>query len=201
MASMTATEDRRCSHAPINRASPGGLAAHAALDLGALPTAPGCGRAWTRQILWEWSLARCKVHRAPGVELVTNAVQISRAAMQGAPPPIRLWLVSDKAQVVILVWDASPITPVAVHASEDAETGRGLLLVGRRQRALGPLHLRRRGQGRVGRHVRNRRFRDRPKPQPPRSQPCPGVAARASSRGAAPATEIPDPSRTSAGPP
>ena len=49
--------------------------------------------------------------------------------MQDASPPIRLWLVWDKAQVVILVWDASPVTPVAVHASEDAETGRGLLLV------------------------------------------------------------------------
>jgi hypothetical protein len=31
---------------------------YVALDLGALPTAPGCARAWTREILREWQLAR-----------------------------------------------------------------------------------------------------------------------------------------------
>jgi len=30
---------------------------HAVLDLGAVLTAPGCARAWTREILWEWGAA------------------------------------------------------------------------------------------------------------------------------------------------
>lgn len=34
-----------------------------------------------------------------------------------------------KTQAVVLVWDASPLPPVLMGASEDAETGRGLLLV------------------------------------------------------------------------
>lgn len=42
---------------------------------------------------------------------------------------IKLWLASDRAQVVICVWDASPQPPVRVDATEDAEHGRGLLLV------------------------------------------------------------------------
>jgi hypothetical protein len=37
--------------------------------------------------------------------------------------------VSDKAQVVIAVWDGIPQPPVHRDATEDAETGRGLLLV------------------------------------------------------------------------
>jgi two-component sensor histidine kinase len=60
-------------------------------------------------------------------ELVTNALQISRAS---APDnPIRLWLVSDKTQVMIVVWDASPLPPVPIHADGEAEKGRGLTLV------------------------------------------------------------------------
>jgi len=43
--------------------------------------------------------------------------------------PVRLWLLADREHVFILVWDANPQTPVRVDASEDAEGGRGLLLV------------------------------------------------------------------------
>ena len=78
------------------------------LELGAFPGA----RLRARQVLWEWGLAALSDNSELVIaELLTNAIQISRAAMQDAPPPIRLWLVSDKAQVVILVWDASPLTP------------------------------------------------------------------------------------------
>lgn len=38
-------------------------------------------------------------------------------------------MASDRAQVVICVWDASPQPPVRVDAPADAEHGRGLLLV------------------------------------------------------------------------
>jgi hypothetical protein len=42
---------------------------------------------------------------------------------------IRLWLASDRAQAVICVWDASPQPPIPMDAAQDAEHGRGLLLV------------------------------------------------------------------------
>lgn len=42
---------------------------------------------------------------------------------------VRLWLVSDRARVVILAWDASPLPPVPADPRADAENGRGLLLV------------------------------------------------------------------------
>ena len=120
MASMTATRRQTMQPRPDQQ--------HAALDLGALPTAPGCGRAWTRQILWEWGLSALQESTELLVsELVTNAVQAARAAT-GATP-VRLWLLSDTVRVVILVWDASPEPPVRMSSGDDAETGRGLLLV------------------------------------------------------------------------
>lgn len=42
---------------------------------------------------------------------------------------VRLWLVSNKTQVVIWVWDASPLPPERADAGSDAESGRGLMLV------------------------------------------------------------------------
>jgi hypothetical protein len=38
-------------------------------------------------------------------------------------------VVSDRAQVVIFVWDANPLPPVANDAADDAENGRGLMIV------------------------------------------------------------------------
>jgi anti-sigma regulatory factor (Ser/Thr protein kinase) len=98
------------------------------LELGAFPGAVPCARLHTRQVLWEWRLT--SLSESAGLlvsELVTNAVQISRADAQTAP--VRLWLLADRTRVVILVWDASPLPPVRMNASEDAENGRGLLLV------------------------------------------------------------------------
>lgn len=129
MASMTATRRQTMQPRP-DQPQPGlaGWPLHAALDLGALPTAPGCGRAWTRQILWEWGLSTLQESTELLVsELVTNAVQAARAAT-GATP-VRLWLLSDAVRVVILVWDASPDPPVRMSSGDDAENGRGLLLV------------------------------------------------------------------------
>lgn len=98
------------------------------LELGALPSAVPCARLHTRQVLWEWGLAGLSESTELLVaELTTNAMQVSHAAMQG--DPIRLWLVSDKMQIVILVWDASPLPPVPIDVGDDAENGRGLLLV------------------------------------------------------------------------
>jgi len=100
---------------------------HAALDLGALPTAPGCGRAWTSQILREWQLTEL-TDRAQLItsELLTNACLHGRRLDQ---PAIRLTLLSDGEQLLILVRDFDPGAPVPRHVSEDDESGRGLMLV------------------------------------------------------------------------
>jgi|GEM_PF-1269570 len=98
------------------------------LELRALPGAVPCARLHTRQVLWEWGLgASADTTELLVSELVTNAVHITREA--AADTPVRLWLVSDKAQVVIWVWDASPLPPQPADADDDAEHGRGLMLV------------------------------------------------------------------------
>jgi anti-sigma regulatory factor (Ser/Thr protein kinase) len=99
----------------------------AGLDLGAVPTAPGCGRAWTRAILWEWRLARL-ADQAELItsELVTNALLASRWLDR---PAIGLTLLSDRVRLVILVRDFNPGIPVPRHASDEEESGRGLMLV------------------------------------------------------------------------
>ncbi len=97
------------------------------LELGALPGAVPCARLHTRHLLWEWELVGLADSTELLVsEMITNAVQVSREMSQAA---VRLWLVSDRAQVLILAWDASPLPPVQTDPGESAENGRGLLLV------------------------------------------------------------------------
>jgi len=91
------------------------------LELGALPGAVPCARLHARNVLAEWGLT------VFSESTVTNAIQISRLAEQDAP--VRLWLVSDRAHVVIYVWDASPLPPLPGDVGENAESGRGLLIV------------------------------------------------------------------------
>lgn len=98
------------------------------LELGALPGAVPCARYHCRQVLWEWRLTRLADDVELLVsELVTNAITASQAV--GDYLPIRLWLLSDTARVVTMVWDANPQLPVREQAAEVAESGRGLLLV------------------------------------------------------------------------
>ena len=98
------------------------------LELGALPSAVPCARLHTRQLLWEWQLTALEDDAELLVsELVTNAVQVTQADDRTAS--VRLWLLADQAQVVMLVWDASPLPPVRMSGSETEENGRGLLLV------------------------------------------------------------------------
>jgi anti-sigma regulatory factor (Ser/Thr protein kinase) len=98
------------------------------LELGALASAVPCARLHSRQVLWEWGLGSLgQSVEILVTELVRNAVKVSRTMAQASP--VRLWLVSDSAQVLILVWDASPQPPVRMDTSDEAENGRGLMLV------------------------------------------------------------------------
>lgn len=98
------------------------------LELGALRSAVPCARYHCRQVLWEWHLTGLSQSVELLVsELVTNAITASRSA--GSDFPVRLWLLSDTAQVLIVVWDASPHLPARADVSAEAEAGRGLLLV------------------------------------------------------------------------
>ena len=101
---------------------------HSYLELGALPSAVPCARHWTAQLLWEWGLTDLSYQVELLIsELVTNGVAASRAMKQIFP--VRLWLLSDKTRVVILVWDGNPQRPVRLSVHDEAESGRGLVLV------------------------------------------------------------------------
>jgi anti-sigma regulatory factor (Ser/Thr protein kinase) len=98
------------------------------LELGALPGAVPCARLHARLVAWEWGLAGLGDDAELLVsELLTNAVAASR--VMEPIFPVRLWLVSGSAQIAILVWDANPQPPVPTQIDDQAETGRGLLLV------------------------------------------------------------------------
>jgi anti-sigma regulatory factor (Ser/Thr protein kinase) len=78
--------------------------------------------------LWEWRLTLLSDRAELLVsELLTNAVKAARA--MNWLSPVRLWLLSDGQRVLILVWDNNPRPPMRVEPTEEAEDGRGLLLV------------------------------------------------------------------------
>ncbi len=98
------------------------------LELGALPSAVGCARLHVRQVLWEWGLTQFSERVELLIsELLTNAVKASRVLE--LITPVRFWMLSDKASVLVLVWDGNPQPPVRIDAGELTEHGRGLLLV------------------------------------------------------------------------
>jgi anti-sigma regulatory factor (Ser/Thr protein kinase) len=103
------------------------------LVLGALPTAPGCGRLHASAVLYEWGLGELAETAGLVVsELVTNAVQASgETAIQAHTglPVVHLRLLSDRSHVVVEVWDSNPQAPIAKQAEPDDESGRGLMLV------------------------------------------------------------------------
>jgi hypothetical protein len=109
------------------------------LELGALPTAAPCARLHTTLMLWEWDLGALVQTAALIVaELVSNAVQASaglrgsRFAGEWSPgtPPVRVWLSADEHRLVIQIWDGSDGPPVPQPVEPEADSGRGLLLVG-----------------------------------------------------------------------
>jgi anti-sigma regulatory factor (Ser/Thr protein kinase) len=101
------------------------------LEFGAYPGAVPCARLHARAVLWEWGLAGLGESAELVVsEIFTNAVQASRLLIQ--PSVVRLWLLSERRRVLILVWDGSPRPPMPLDhtAGEIYEGGRGLMLVG-----------------------------------------------------------------------
>lgn len=107
---------------------PGHWPLRTSLELGALPGAVPCARLHARLVAWEWGMAGLGDDAELLVcELLTNAVAATRAI----DPifPVRLWLLSDTTQIAILVWDANPQPPVPTQIDDEAESGRGLLLV------------------------------------------------------------------------
>jgi len=125
----TSTAPRRDTMPPYYPPQPAlaGRALRAVLDLGAVPTAPGCARAWTRQILREWRLEDLS-EAAEGIvsELTTNATLASRQLIS---PVIGLVLTFDWDELAIVVRDFCPGVPQPRQADADDESGRGLLLV------------------------------------------------------------------------
>jgi anti-sigma regulatory factor (Ser/Thr protein kinase) len=98
------------------------------LEFGALSGSVPCARYHARQILWEWGLTRLSENVELVVsELVTNAVSASSLCDKALS--VRMWLMSDKASLLTLVWDANPDAPLLVNPKDDTETGRGLVLV------------------------------------------------------------------------
>lgn len=116
---------------PRSRQGPPGQAParlpRAFLDLGAVLTAPGCARAWTREILSEWGAAElADTAELVASELVTNSVTHSAGPDRAV---IRLVLTLDQGELAILVRDDNPGIPVAGQPGDDDEDGRGLLMV------------------------------------------------------------------------
>jgi len=98
------------------------------IELGALPGAVPCARLHARQLMWEWRITGLSESVELLVsELITNGVAASQSLERIFP--VRLWLLSDKSRVLILVWDASTQAAVRIETNEEAESGRGLLLV------------------------------------------------------------------------
>lgn len=104
------------------------------LPLAALPTAPACARGHVRTVAHEWGLHHlAETAELLTSELVTNAVQASQRfgirADLAVVPIVLLRVSSDKASIVIQVWDGSDEMPARKSAVPEEEGGRRLMLV------------------------------------------------------------------------
>jgi anti-sigma regulatory factor (Ser/Thr protein kinase) len=112
------------------RNSGAGTAFHlvSGLEFAPLPTAIACARLHAVTVLYEWGLRDLADDAEVIVsELMTNAQRAS-VRLDG-PPPIALRLVADRERLIIEVWDYSPDDVTSAAPDEDAEYGRGLLIV------------------------------------------------------------------------
>jgi anti-sigma regulatory factor (Ser/Thr protein kinase) len=107
-------------------------------QLGPLPSAVSSARHYATAVLLDWGLASLSESVELIVsELVTNAMRASgdltgcqhEGQLMPHPPPVRMWLRSDRKSVLIQVWDGSELMPTRQDVDLEAESGRGLLLV------------------------------------------------------------------------
>jgi Histidine kinase-like ATPase domain len=114
------------------------------LSLVALPTAPSWARRYTRRFLDGCrDVAEETMQTAQLVvsELVTNSVRFAGGRERALPQPetysgrtgaplISLSLRYFRTGLLIEVYDTSDDPPVLAYGSDDAENGRGLMLIG-----------------------------------------------------------------------
>ena len=109
------------------------------LDLGCLPSAVPCARLHTRAILAEWGLAHLNdTAQLVMSELVTNALQATRAASLASP--LTIYLHANDAWLRIGVWDALRQPPDQHPHDLTADHGRGLQIVAALSRDWGTYH-------------------------------------------------------------
>jgi anti-sigma regulatory factor (Ser/Thr protein kinase) len=108
------------------------------LELGALPGAVPSARLHARLVVAEWGLQDlAETTELIVSELTTNAVQASQdltdsqyhGRWRPGTPPIRLWLQSDREQLLVQVWDGNDQLPERQEPELEEEHGRGLLIV------------------------------------------------------------------------
>jgi anti-sigma regulatory factor (Ser/Thr protein kinase) len=104
--------------------------------MGALLTAPRTARAHVRDILSAWGLPRFTDNAVlVASELVSNVVRQCHdpggnpVYIDGRLPVVQLSLFSDRARLLIAVYDQAPGIPEQGHPDDNAETGRGLALI------------------------------------------------------------------------
>ncbi|MBM9509035.1 ATP-binding protein [Actinacidiphila acididurans] len=99
---------------------------------GAANTSPAAARAFVRRTLRAWGLTGLAENAELIVsELVTNAVKAAYRADQGRADPhaVNVELHADEKALRIAVHDTNTNRPVPQVVDEDAEGGRGLLIV------------------------------------------------------------------------
>jgi hypothetical protein len=108
------------------------------LELQAVPASVRVARLHAKSVLCEWRMgALADTAELIVSEITTNAVRASAAIAgrrdetgQAPPAPqMRLWLTSDRHNVLIQVWDDDPRLPACQDPAPDAEAGRGLLII------------------------------------------------------------------------
>jgi anti-sigma regulatory factor (Ser/Thr protein kinase) len=98
------------------------------LELGSLPTAVACGRGHVRNVLQEWGLGHLIEDAALiASELLTNAIGASEVLPH--KPPIVLRLLAGDEQLIVEVWDQSPLKLRRFGPDAEAECGRGLMVI------------------------------------------------------------------------
>jgi anti-sigma regulatory factor (Ser/Thr protein kinase) len=109
------------------------------LELGCLPSAVPCARLHTGAILAEWGLAHLRdTAELVMSELVTNALQATRAA--SLTSPLTIYLHANDAWLRIGVWDGLPQPPAQQPHDLDADHGRGLHIVAALSHEWGTYH-------------------------------------------------------------